>query len=73
MTWLQKPFCGVLLQVLGDITLPETNVAPENRWLEYDRFLVGWPIFRGEPLVPVRVGDFFVSLLLTFETFNGIC
>ena len=29
------------------ITLPETNIAPENGWLEYDRFLWGWPIFRG--------------------------
>ena len=28
-------------------TLPETNMAPENGWLEYDRFLLGWPIFRG--------------------------
>ena len=22
-------------------TLPETNMAPENGWLEYDRFLLG--------------------------------
>ena len=22
-------------------TLPETNIAPENAWLEYDRFLLG--------------------------------
>ena len=29
------------------ITLPKTNMfAPENGWLEYDRFLLGWPIFR---------------------------
>ena len=27
-------------------TLPETNIAPENRWLEYDCFLLGWRIFR---------------------------
>ena len=28
-------------------TLPETNIfAPENGWLEYDCFLLGWPIFR---------------------------
>ena len=33
-------------------TLPETNVlAPENGWLEYDRFLLENPIFRGELLV----------------------
>ena len=30
------------------ITLHETNIfAPENGWLEYDRFLLGWPIFTG--------------------------
>ena len=23
------------------ITLPETNIVPENGWLEYDRFLLG--------------------------------
>ena len=28
-------------------TLPETNIALENGWLEYDRFLLRWPIFRG--------------------------
>ena len=29
-------------------TLPETNIfAPENGWLEYDRFLLGWHIFMG--------------------------
>ena len=27
-------------------TLPGTNIAPENEWLEYDRFLLGLPIFR---------------------------
>ncbi len=26
--------------------LPETNIAPESGWLQYDRFLFGWPIFR---------------------------
>ena len=31
------------------VTLPET--APENGWLEYDRFLSGWPVRRGEMLV----------------------
>ena len=37
-------------------TLPETNMAPENEWLEYDPFLLGRPIFRGELLVLGRVG-----------------
>ena len=40
-----------------NITLPETNskFTPENGWLEYDSFLLGWPIFRGELLVSGRV------------------
>ena len=30
-----------------DVPLPKTIIfAPENGWLEYDRFLLGWPIFR---------------------------
>ena len=32
-------------------TLTETNMAPENWWWEYDRFLLGWSIFRGELIV----------------------
>ena len=28
-------------------TLPETNIGPENCWLEDDPFLLGKPIFRG--------------------------
>ena len=33
----------------GDIdpTLPETNIAPENWWLEDDPFRLGWPMLRG--------------------------
>ena len=39
------------------VTLPETNskFTPENGWLEYECFLLGWPIFRGELLVSWRV------------------
>ncbi len=37
------------------VTLPETNIAPENGWLKYS-FPLGWPIFRGELLVSGRVG-----------------
>ena len=37
---------------LAKSTLPETIIfAPENGWLEYHRFLFGWPIFRGKLLV----------------------
>ena len=28
-------------------TLPETTIAPENGWLEYDRFLLGFALFSG--------------------------
>ena len=31
----------------GSITLRETNIAPENGWLEYDRFLLGPGLFSG--------------------------
>ena len=30
-----------------EITLPKTNIAPENWWLENELFFWGWPIFRG--------------------------
>ncbi len=36
-------------------TLPETNIASENGWLEYYWVLLGWPIFRSELLVSGRV------------------
>ncbi len=36
-------------------TLPETNIAPENRPLESRRFLLETIIFRGELLVSGRV------------------
>ena len=54
-------------QITWGVRLPETNskFAPENGWLEYDCFLLGWPIFRGELLVLGRVGYlFFPSFLL---------
>ena len=32
----------------GILTLPETNIfAPENGWLEYDPFLLGFGLFSG--------------------------
>ena len=36
-------------------TLPETNIAPENGWLEYDPFLLCFGLFSGEMLVLGRV------------------
>ena len=36
-------------------SLKLTAKAPENGWLEYDPFLLGRPIFRGEPLVSGRI------------------
>ena len=50
-------------------TLPETNIlAPENGWLEYDRFLLGWPIFKGEN-VSFREGS--TGLQIKNMTANG--
>ena len=42
-------------------TLPETNIfAPENGWLEYDRFLLGWPgLFSGAFAGSFRECNFF--------------
>ena len=38
------------------ITLPETNIAPENGCLEYDPFLLGFGLFSGaKTLVSGRV------------------
>ena len=37
------------------VTLPKTNVAPENGWLEDDPFLLGWFPGRCELLVSRRV------------------
>ena len=52
-------------------TLPETNIfAPENGWLEYDRFLSEWPIFRWELLVLGSCNCHF--LLLMFPSFPTI-
>ena len=42
--------------------LPETNVAPENWWLEYGRFLLWWTIFRCELLVSGRVSAVLICL-----------
>ena len=35
------------LNFLSLYTLPEINIAPENGWLEYDRFLFGMAYFQG--------------------------
>ena len=37
-------------------TLPETNVAPENGWLEDDPFLLGFGLFSGAFAVSFREG-----------------
>ena len=58
---------------LVSYTLPETNVAPENGWLEYTTFLLGSrPIFRGyvsfregnDPLVDGEGGRLNTSYLI---------
>ncbi len=40
----EKSAC--IIYRLDIFTLHETNIGPENGSLEYDRFLLGWPIFR---------------------------
>ena len=41
-----------MLGKVGRFTLPETNIfAPENGWLEYDCFLLGFGLFSGAMLV----------------------
>ena len=37
-------------------TLPETNITPENGWLEYDCFLLGPGLFSGAMLMLVLGG-----------------
>ena len=47
-------FRWIMLIFLG-CTLPETNIfAPENGWLEYDRFLLGPGLFSGAFAVSFR-------------------
>ena len=41
----------VLIYTLTSITLPETNIAPENGWLEYKPFLLGFGLFSAAMLV----------------------
>ena len=44
---------------VGLYSLKLTDIAPEHRCLEYDRFFLGlgWPIFRGELLLLVSGGQ----------------
>ncbi len=62
--WKWWVFQPVMLVFQG---LPH-NIAPENGWLEYDPFLLGWPIFRGhvsfrpfEDVFPIENCDFPMS------------
>ena len=34
-----------MLKICFKVTLPETDIEPENGWLEYDRFLLGPGLF----------------------------
>ena len=43
--YMYSPFPS--FHMTTNITLTETNIAPENGWLEDDRFLLGWPMLRG--------------------------
>ena len=65
------------------VTLPETNIfAPENGWLEYDYFPIGFrPIFRCKKAVSFREGNIFfiihnspsASVTNTVNICNGRC
>ena len=48
-------------------TLPETNIAPENGWLEYDRFLLGWPKLSvsGRVMIPIHPNSQLPTFTLT--------
>ena len=41
---------GVSMVIIPSLKLTAKK-APDHRWLEDDRFVLGWPIFRGELLV----------------------
>ena len=41
---------GIILPSYVGITLTETNISPENGWLEYDPFLLGPGLFSGGKL-----------------------
>ena len=51
VSWVLLEF--VNLKILPSLKL--TANAPKSGWLEYDPFLLGMPIFRGELLVSGRV------------------
>ena len=60
-----------LLHFLWLPSLKLTAKAPENGWLEYDPFLLGWPIFRGKLLVSGSV--FFLDLLPASPSTTSRC
>ena len=47
-------------------TLPETNIAPENGWLEY-YFAFGKAFFQGAMLVLGSVSSMFLLLSMVFR------
>ena len=46
-----------MLKICFKVTLPETDIEPENGWLEYDRFLLGPGLFSGAFAVSFREGQ----------------
>ena len=54
--WAPQMICGIRQQSVSTCTLLKTNIfAPENGWLEDDRFLLGPGIFSGAFAVSFRV------------------
>ena len=53
----------LIYQHIHVYTLPETNLAPKNEWLEYDRFLLGPGLFSGANLLLV-LGSVYWSVFI---------
>ena len=64
---------GIYLGFTWDLW-DETNIAPKNGWLEYDCFLLGYPILMGF-FVSFREGKFifkdFCLVINRPQEFNG--
>ncbi len=59
---------------LHHVTLPETNISPENWWLKIMKFLSRWSLFRGKLAVSFRVAVHFgcVWCVYLFGVFLGV-
>ncbi len=56
-----------ILRFVQKIPPLQFNIAPEIGWLEDDRFLLEWPIFRGKTLVSRQRCEMPGSILLKMQ------